>query len=60
MSMQACGVGLPYYRIEGSNEHRGSSHVSWTRLVRVIVYGTEVELVKDHPYEAMVSTMYQL
>ncbi|KAK3508570.1 hypothetical protein QTP70_032905 [Hemibagrus guttatus] len=51
---EACGNGLPYYRIEGKNEHRGSTHVSWTRLVRVFVYDEVLELVKDHPYEAKV------
>lgn len=54
-SLQACGHGLPYFRIEGKNEHRGSTHVSWTRLVRVFVYDEVLELVKDHPYEAKVS-----
>ncbi|XP_072530588.1 alpha-tectorin-like [Salminus brasiliensis] len=52
---EACGDGLPYYRIEGKNEHRGSTHVSWTRLVRVFVYDEELELVKDHRYEAKVN-----
>ncbi|KAI4881805.1 hypothetical protein NFI96_003652, partial [Prochilodus magdalenae] len=37
---------------EGKNENRGSTHVSWTRLVRIFVYDEELELVKDHPYEA--------
>ncbi|XP_067285886.1 alpha-tectorin-like [Pseudorasbora parva] len=52
---EACGNGLPYYRIEGKNEHRGSTHVSWTRMVRVFVYNEEIELVKDHNYEAKVN-----
>ncbi|XP_016381115.1 alpha-tectorin-like [Sinocyclocheilus rhinocerous] len=52
---EACGNGLPYYRIEGKNEHRGSTHVSWTRMVRVFVYDEVIELVKDHYYEARVS-----
>ncbi|XP_047672189.1 alpha-tectorin-like isoform X2 [Tachysurus fulvidraco] len=52
---EACGNSLPYYRIEGKNEHRGSAHVSWTRLVRVFVYDEILELVKDHPYEAKVN-----
>ncbi|XP_049329391.1 alpha-tectorin-like [Astyanax mexicanus] len=52
---EACGDGLPYYRIEGKNEHRGSTRVSWTRLVRVFVYDEELELVKDHRYEAKVN-----
>ncbi|KAK2864906.1 hypothetical protein Q7C36_004060, partial [Tachysurus vachellii] len=51
----ACVNSLPYYRIEGKNEHRGSAHVSWTRLVRVFVYDEILELVKDHPYEAKVN-----
>ncbi|XP_073684023.1 IgGFc-binding protein [Garra rufa] len=52
---EACGYGLPYYRIEGKNEHRGSTHVSWTRMVRVLVYDEVIELVKDHYYEARVN-----
>ncbi|XP_047672157.1 alpha-tectorin-like isoform X20 [Tachysurus fulvidraco] len=52
---EACGNSLPYYRIEGKNDHRGSAHVSWTRLVRVFVYDEILELVKDHPYEAKVN-----
>ncbi|XP_016101336.1 uncharacterized protein [Sinocyclocheilus grahami] len=52
---EACGNGLPYYRIEGKNEHRGSTHVSWTRMVRVFVYDEVIELVKDHYYEARVN-----
>ncbi|XP_060720764.1 alpha-tectorin-like [Tachysurus vachellii] len=52
---EACVNSLPYYRIEGKNEHRGSAHVSWTRLVRVFVYDEILELVKDHPYEAKVN-----
>ncbi|KAA0724935.1 Alpha-tectorin Precursor [Triplophysa tibetana] len=52
---EACRNGLPYYRIEGKNEHRGSTHVSWTRMVRVIVYHEEIELVKDHYHEAKVN-----
>lgn len=51
---QYCGSGLPYYRIEGSNEHRGSTRVSWTRLVKVFVYNETIELVKGHPNEAKV------
>ncbi|XP_062843794.1 alpha-tectorin-like [Trichomycterus rosablanca] len=52
---EACGVGLPYYRIEGKNERWGSTHVSWTRLVRVFVYNEVLELVRDHSHEAMVN-----
>lgn len=55
ISWQVCSNDLPYYRVEGKNEHRGSTQVSWTRLVKVFVYGEELELVKDHPYEAKVS-----
>uniref|UniRef100_A0A673C3R4 VWFD domain-containing protein n=1 Tax=Sphaeramia orbicularis TaxID=375764 RepID=A0A673C3R4_9TELE len=43
---EQCGDGQPYYRVEGSNEHRGSTHVSWTRLVKVFVYNETIELVK--------------
>uniref|UniRef100_A0A8C8LPE1 VWFD domain-containing protein n=1 Tax=Oncorhynchus tshawytscha TaxID=74940 RepID=A0A8C8LPE1_ONCTS len=45
---EECGHGLPYYRVEGKNENRGSTQVSWTRLVRVSVYDVEIELVKGH------------
>ncbi|XP_077089441.1 alpha-tectorin-like isoform X1 [Siphateles boraxobius] len=52
---EACDNGLPYYRIEGKNDHRGSTHVSWTRMIRVFVYDEVIELVKDHYYEAKVN-----
>lgn len=51
---QMCGTDLPYYRVEGSNEHRGSTRVSWTRLVKVFVYNDTIELVKGHPGQAKV------
>ncbi|XP_062913374.1 alpha-tectorin-like [Mobula hypostoma] len=37
---------LTYYRVEGENENRGSEAVSWVRLVRLLVYGTEVIMLK--------------
>ncbi|TRY83024.1 hypothetical protein DNTS_007642 [Danionella cerebrum] len=52
---EACDSRVPYYRIEGKNEHRGSTYVAWTRMVRVFVYDEEIELVKDHLYEARVN-----
>ncbi|KAM4623712.1 alpha-tectorin-like [Polymixia lowei] len=52
---EQCGGGRPYYRVEGKNEHRGSTRVSWTRLVKVFIYGQEIELVKGHPAEAKVN-----
>uniref|UniRef100_A0A3Q1AQK4 ZP domain-containing protein n=1 Tax=Amphiprion ocellaris TaxID=80972 RepID=A0A3Q1AQK4_AMPOC len=52
---EQCKNGLPYYRVEGKNEHRGSTHVSWTRLVRVHVYNETIELVKGRRGEAKVS-----
>uniref|UniRef100_A0A8C8FAA2 Alpha-tectorin n=1 Tax=Oncorhynchus tshawytscha TaxID=74940 RepID=A0A8C8FAA2_ONCTS len=52
---EECGHGLPYYRVEGKNENRGSTQVSWTRLVRVSVYDVEIELVKGHQAEAKVN-----
>ncbi|XP_044035416.1 IgGFc-binding protein [Siniperca chuatsi] len=52
---EQCGGGLPYYRVEGKNEHRGSTHVSWTRLVKVYVYNEIIELVKGHRGEAKVN-----
>uniref|UniRef100_A0A3B3IP88 Uncharacterized protein n=1 Tax=Oryzias latipes TaxID=8090 RepID=A0A3B3IP88_ORYLA len=51
---EQCQYGLPYYRIEGKNEHRGSTHVSWTRLVKVFVYNETIELVKGNPGRAKV------
>lgn len=51
---QLCGADLPNYRVEGSNEHRGSTRVSWTRLVKVIVYNETIELVKGHRGKAKV------
>uniref|UniRef100_A0A3B4VM76 VWFD domain-containing protein n=1 Tax=Seriola dumerili TaxID=41447 RepID=A0A3B4VM76_SERDU len=45
---EQCGRGLPYYRVEGKNEHRGSTHVSWTRLVKVYVYNETIELVNGN------------
>ncbi|CAK6971012.1 alpha-tectorin-like [Scomber scombrus] len=52
---EQCGRGLPYYRVEGKNEHRGSTRVSWTRLVKVFVYNETIELVKGHRGEAKVN-----
>ncbi|XP_035853743.1 alpha-tectorin-like [Sander lucioperca] len=52
---EQCGRGLPYYRVEGKNEHRGSTRVSWTRLVKVYVNNETIELVKGRPGEAKVN-----
>ncbi|XP_029934021.1 alpha-tectorin-like isoform X1 [Myripristis murdjan] len=52
---EQCGHGLPYYRVEGKNEHRGSTRVSWTRLVKVYVYDEKIELAKGHRAEALVN-----
>ncbi|KAE8284015.1 IgGFc-binding protein Fcgamma-binding protein antigen [Larimichthys crocea] len=52
---EECGQRLPYYRVEGKNEHRGSTHVSWTRLVKVYVYNETIELVKGHRAKAKVN-----
>ncbi|XP_037836867.1 alpha-tectorin [Kryptolebias marmoratus] len=52
---EQCQHGLPYYRVEGKNEHRGSTRVSWTRLVKVFVYNETIELVKGHPGKAKVN-----
>lgn len=51
---EQCGRGLPYYRVEGKNEHRGSSRVSWTRLVKLFVYNKTIELVKGRHGEVKV------
>ncbi|KAK2820378.1 hypothetical protein Q5P01_023337 [Channa striata] len=42
---EQCGGELSYYRVESKNEHRGSTHVSWTRLVKVHVYNETIEIV---------------
>ncbi|XP_008281800.1 alpha-tectorin [Stegastes partitus] len=52
---EQCHGGLPYYRVEGKNEHRGSTRVSWTRLVRVHVYNETIEIVKGRRGEAKVN-----
>ncbi|XP_045925641.1 alpha-tectorin-like [Micropterus dolomieu] len=52
---EQCGLGLPYYRVEGKNENRGSTRVSWTRLVKVFVYNETIELVKGRRGEAKVN-----
>ncbi|CAG5906659.1 unnamed protein product [Menidia menidia] len=52
---EQCQSGLPYYRVEGKNEHRGSTRVSWTRLVKVHVYDDVIELVKGRRGEAKVN-----
>ncbi|XP_071318951.1 alpha-tectorin-like isoform X2 [Trachinotus anak] len=52
---EQCRLDLPYYRVEGKNEHRGSTHVSWTRLVKVYVYNETIELVKGRRGEAKVN-----
>ncbi|KAM9425858.1 IgGFc-binding protein-like [Pholidichthys leucotaenia] len=52
---QPCDDGLPYYRVEGKNEHRGSTRVSWTRLVKVFVYNETIELVKGRHGQAKVN-----
>uniref|UniRef100_A0A8C9SQC5 Si:ch211-39f2.3 n=1 Tax=Scleropages formosus TaxID=113540 RepID=A0A8C9SQC5_SCLFO len=38
------------------NENRGSTQVAWTRMVRVIVYDEEIEMVKGYQAHALVST----
>ncbi|XP_030611107.1 IgGFc-binding protein [Archocentrus centrarchus] len=52
---EQCNSELPYYRVEGKNEHRGSTWVSWTRLVKVHVYNDTIELVKGRHGEAKVN-----
>uniref|UniRef100_A0A096M0V5 VWFD domain-containing protein n=1 Tax=Poecilia formosa TaxID=48698 RepID=A0A096M0V5_POEFO len=52
---EQCQNGLPYYRVEGKNEHRGSTRVSWTRLVKVFVHNETIELVKGHEGQAKVN-----
>nr|XP_054605671.1 alpha-tectorin isoform X1 [Nothobranchius furzeri]XP_054605672.1 alpha-tectorin isoform X1 [Nothobranchius furzeri]XP_054605673.1 alpha-tectorin isoform X1 [Nothobranchius furzeri]XP_054605674.1 alpha-tectorin isoform X1 [Nothobranchius furzeri]XP_054605675.1 alpha-tectorin isoform X1 [Nothobranchius furzeri] len=55
---EQCQYDLPYYRVEGKNEHRGSTHVAWTRLVKVFVYNETIELVKGHHGEAKVNGLF--
>ncbi|XP_061564630.1 alpha-tectorin-like [Cololabis saira] len=55
---EQCQNSLPYYRVEGKNEHRGSTDVSWTRLVKVYVYNETIELVKGHPGKAKVNGIF--
>ncbi|KAJ8005430.1 hypothetical protein DPEC_G00146570 [Dallia pectoralis] len=52
---EECGTGIPYYRVEGKNEHRGSTRVAWTRMVRVSVYDTEIEMVFGHSAEVKIN-----
>ncbi|PWA23294.1 hypothetical protein CCH79_00021036, partial [Gambusia affinis] len=52
---EQCQNGLPYYRVEGKNEHQGSTRVSWTVLVKVFVYDENIELVKGHQGQAKVN-----
>ncbi|CAI5658937.1 unnamed protein product [Oreochromis niloticus] len=52
---EQCNSGLPYYRVEGKNEHRGSTRVAWTRLVKVHVYNDTIELVKGRRGQAKVN-----
>nr|XP_015224274.1 PREDICTED: alpha-tectorin-like [Lepisosteus oculatus] len=55
---QTCGSraqGLAPYRVEGKNENRGNTVVAWTKLVRIIVYGEEIELVKGNTAQAKVN-----
>ncbi|XP_026018809.1 alpha-tectorin-like [Astatotilapia calliptera] len=52
---EQCNSGLPYYRVEGKNEHRGSTRVSLTRLVKVYVYNDTIELVKGRRGQAKVN-----
>uniref|UniRef100_A0A665WKG4 Si:ch211-39f2.3 n=1 Tax=Echeneis naucrates TaxID=173247 RepID=A0A665WKG4_ECHNA len=52
---EQCRRNLPYYRVEGKNEHRGSTRVSWTRLVKVYVHNETIELVKGRRGEAKVN-----
>ncbi|XP_065327650.1 alpha-tectorin-like [Pelmatolapia mariae] len=52
---EQCNSGRPYYRVEGKNEHRGSTRVSLTRLVKVHVYNDTIELVKGRRGQAKVN-----
>ncbi|GLD74527.1 IgGFc-binding protein-like protein [Lates japonicus] len=55
---EQCDGGLSYYRVEGKNEHRGSTHVSWTRLVKVFVHNETIELVKGQRGKAKVNGIF--
>ncbi|XP_061564377.1 alpha-tectorin-like isoform X2 [Cololabis saira] len=55
---EQCKNDLPYFRVEGKNEHRGSTDFSWTRQVKVYVYDETIELVKGHPGKAKVNGIF--
>uniref|UniRef100_A0A8C7XZ68 VWFD domain-containing protein n=1 Tax=Oryzias sinensis TaxID=183150 RepID=A0A8C7XZ68_9TELE len=48
---EQCQNELPYFRVEGKNEHFGNTRVSWTGLVKVFVYNETIELVKRTTYD---------
>uniref|UniRef100_A0A3P9JKT8 VWFD domain-containing protein n=1 Tax=Oryzias latipes TaxID=8090 RepID=A0A3P9JKT8_ORYLA len=52
---EQCQNELPYFRVEGKNEHFGNTRVSWTGLVKVFVYNETIELVKRTTGKAKVS-----
>ncbi|KAF6732039.1 IgGFc-binding protein [Oryzias melastigma] len=52
---EQCQNELPYFRVEGKNEHLGSTRVSWTGLVKVFVYNETIELVKRTTGKAKVN-----
>ncbi|XP_053722445.1 IgGFc-binding protein-like [Synchiropus splendidus] len=56
---EQCGSDLPYYRVEGKNEHRGSTRVSWTRLVKVHVDDQVIEIVRGHHGQAKVNGVFE-
>uniref|UniRef100_H2LLR8 VWFD domain-containing protein n=1 Tax=Oryzias latipes TaxID=8090 RepID=H2LLR8_ORYLA len=52
---EQCQNELPYFRVEGKNEHFGNTRVSWTGLVKVFVYNETIELVKRTTGKAKVN-----
>ncbi|XP_043935288.1 alpha-tectorin-like [Protopterus annectens] len=59
---QMCGNNhnLTNYRVEAKNENRGNVLVSWTQLIRVIVYGNEIVMARDSTEQVMVNNVMSL
>ncbi|KAM3910354.1 IgGFc-binding protein-like, partial [Leptodactylus fuscus] len=49
---------LPYFNIEGKNEHRGNPTVSWIQKVMVEVYGYKITMEKNEPSRVLVNGIW--
>ncbi|KAG8540508.1 hypothetical protein GDO81_019163, partial [Engystomops pustulosus] len=49
---------LPYFNIEGKNEHRGNPTVSWIQRVMVEVYDYKITIVKNEPSRVLVNGIW--